>query len=107
VRRFAAKSSPALIYVNSIASAHVIELLEPKAPVLTHVHGVRAERVETVHAAIPFDAVRAERTGQVFQELRLPADALLVAASGIPCWRKGADITPGRRTTRKGNLESS
>jgi glycosyltransferase involved in cell wall biosynthesis len=132
VRRFAAKSSPALIYVNSIASAQVIELLEPKVPVLTHVHelefafrkssrepllallaqtqqfiacsnavrnnlihahGVRAERVETVHEAIPFDAVRAERTGQqVFQELRLPADALLVAASGIPCWRKGADI---------------
>jgi glycosyltransferase involved in cell wall biosynthesis len=135
VRRFAAKSFPALIYVNyvnSIASAHVIELLEPKVPVLTHVHelefafrkssreplsallaqtqqfiacsnavrdnlihahGVRAEGVETVHEAIPFDAVRAERTGQqVFQELRLPADALLVAASGIPCWRKGADI---------------
>ena len=132
VRRFAAKSSPALIYANSIASARVIELLEPKVPVLTHVHelefafrnysreplsalltqtqqfiacsnavrdnlihahGVRAARVETVHESIPLDAVRAERTGQqVFQELRLPGDALLVAASGILCWRKGADL---------------
>jgi len=38
VRQFAAKTSPALVYVNSIASAHVIELLTPNVPVLTHVH---------------------------------------------------------------------
>ena len=132
VRRFAAKSSPSLIYANSIASARVIELLQPKVPILTHVHelefafcnyshepvsalltqtrqfiacsnvvrdnlirahGVPAARVETIHESIPLDLLRAERTAQkVFDELRLPADALLVAGSGVPCWRKGADI---------------
>jgi glycosyltransferase involved in cell wall biosynthesis len=37
-RKFAAKCSPALVYTNTIATAHVIELLAPKVPVLTHVH---------------------------------------------------------------------
>jgi glycosyltransferase involved in cell wall biosynthesis len=37
-RRFAAKCSPSLIYANSIASGHAIELLPPDIPVLTHVH---------------------------------------------------------------------
>ena len=29
---------PALIYVNSIVSAHAVEMLAPQAPILTHVH---------------------------------------------------------------------
>lgn len=37
-REFAAKCSPAVVYTNTIASAHIIELLAPKVPVLTHVH---------------------------------------------------------------------
>lgn len=39
VQRFAAHCSPELIYVNSIASAPLIDLLRPiRIPVLTHVH---------------------------------------------------------------------
>ena len=132
VRRFAAKSSPALIYTNSIASARVIELLAPKAPVLTHVHeletqfraypsrllsalftqtrqfiacsnvtrenlvqghGIAAAQVETVHESIPVDLIRAKRSREeVFEELQVPHDALLVVGGGTLCWRKGADI---------------
>jgi glycosyltransferase involved in cell wall biosynthesis len=38
VRSFANRISPALVYANSIASARLIEVLKPKAPVITHVH---------------------------------------------------------------------
>jgi glycosyltransferase involved in cell wall biosynthesis len=38
VQKFAARSSPALVYVNSIASARALDLLSPRVPVLTHVH---------------------------------------------------------------------
>ena len=38
VQRFAARCAPALIYVNSIAGARAIEFLDPRIPVLTHVH---------------------------------------------------------------------
>ena len=129
---FAARCSPALVYANSIASARVIDVLAPQAPMLTHVHelefalcaqsspaltsllantrqfiacsnavranlirqhGVAPERVETVHESIPVDQVRAERTRkQIFQELRISDDALLVIASGVASWLKGPDL---------------
>ena len=38
VQRFTPQSSPALVYVNSIVSAHAVDMLAPQAPVLTHVH---------------------------------------------------------------------
>jgi glycosyltransferase involved in cell wall biosynthesis len=38
VRRLTPQSSPALIYVNSIVSAHAVDMLAPQAPLLTHVH---------------------------------------------------------------------
>ena len=38
VRRLTPQSSPALIYVNSIVSAHAVDMLAPQAPILTHVH---------------------------------------------------------------------
>jgi len=38
IRRFAARCSPGLIYVNSIASTHAINLLGLQVPILTHVH---------------------------------------------------------------------
>jgi len=38
VQRFAAMCSPSLVYVNSIASARVIDVLDPQVPVLSHVH---------------------------------------------------------------------
>ena len=38
MRRFATRSSPVLVYVNSIASARVLDELAPRVPVLTHVH---------------------------------------------------------------------
>ena len=38
VQKFAACSSPALVYVNSIASARALDVLAPQVPVLTHVH---------------------------------------------------------------------
>jgi glycosyltransferase involved in cell wall biosynthesis len=37
-KRFAAHCPPALVYTNSIASARIIEMLEPRVPILTHVH---------------------------------------------------------------------
>lgn len=39
-RHFAAPCAPALIYVNAFTSSHIrlIEMLDPKLPVLTHVH---------------------------------------------------------------------
>lgn len=38
VQRFAARCSPALVYVNSIASPGIIDMLAPRVPILTHVH---------------------------------------------------------------------
>jgi len=38
VQGFAIRCSPVLVYVNSIASARVIDVLAPRVPVLTHVH---------------------------------------------------------------------
>jgi len=56
-------------------------------------HGVAPERVETVYGSIRVDKIRAERTRQqIFQELRLPNDALLVVGIGTPGWRKGTDL---------------
>jgi glycosyltransferase involved in cell wall biosynthesis len=40
-RRFAAGCSPALVYVNSISSAPVIDVLAPQLPILTHVHELK------------------------------------------------------------------
>lgn len=37
-QKFATRCSPALVYVNSIASASVIDLLAPRVPILTYVH---------------------------------------------------------------------
>ena len=37
-RKFSSRCSPGLVYFNSVASAHVIEVLAPQVPVLTHVH---------------------------------------------------------------------
>jgi glycosyltransferase involved in cell wall biosynthesis len=37
-QQFAARCSPALVYVNSIASARVVDVLAPRVQVLTHVH---------------------------------------------------------------------
>lgn len=38
MRRFASRCSPALVYVNSIASAPLVETLAPEVAVVTHVH---------------------------------------------------------------------
>ena len=132
VRGFSAKTSPALVYTNSIASAHIIELLAPRVPVLTHVHelesyflsqsghalssllaqtrqfiacsnatrnnliqthGISPSKIETVHESIPVDQVRPERSRQeIFRELGLPEDALLIIGAGTPSWRKGTDL---------------
>jgi glycosyltransferase involved in cell wall biosynthesis len=60
---------------------------------LVNGHGVAAAKVETVYESIAVDQVRAERTRrQVFEELRLPEDALLVVGSGSASWRKGTDL---------------
>jgi len=54
---------------------------------------VKPEAVETVYESIPVEQVRPERTRQqVFQELRIPADAFLVVACGTINQRKGADL---------------
>jgi glycosyltransferase involved in cell wall biosynthesis len=56
-------------------------------------HGVAAERVETVYESILVDKIRGERTRQqVFEELRMPNNALLVIGIGTPGWRKGTDL---------------
>jgi glycosyltransferase involved in cell wall biosynthesis len=60
---------------------------------LVHEHGVAGARVETVYESIPVDQVRAGRTRQqVFRELGIPDDALLIVGSGITGWRKGTDL---------------
>jgi glycosyltransferase involved in cell wall biosynthesis len=41
IQRFADGCSPGLIYANSIASAPAIEMLQPRVPVLTHVHELK------------------------------------------------------------------
>lgn len=132
LQKFAAKCSPNLVYVNSIASAGVVEVLAPKVPLLTHVHelqsyfqalaspalsrlitmtrrfiacsgatrdnlvrshGVAIDRIETVHESIAVADFKALRTRQqMFEELRIPLDGLLVLASGTASWRKGADL---------------
>ena len=56
-------------------------------------HGVAAERVETVYESILVDQIRGGRTRQqVFEELRMPNNALLVTGIGTPGWRKGTDL---------------
>jgi len=56
-------------------------------------HGVAAERVETVYESILVDQIRGGRTRQqVFEELRMPNNALLVMGIGTPGWRKGTDL---------------
>jgi glycosyltransferase involved in cell wall biosynthesis len=131
-RGFAVKDSPALIYVNSVASASIVEILAPEVPVLTHVHelesyfrthpsraltsllartdrfiacsnvtrenlverhAVPARKTETVYESIPVADIRPKRTRQqIFQELKLSVDALLIAGCGTLGWRKGTDL---------------
>lgn len=56
-------------------------------------HSVPAEKIETIHESIPVEDIRAERTReQVFRELHLPNDALLIMGSGTADWRKGPDL---------------
>ena len=56
-------------------------------------HGVRGEQVETVYEAIPVGEIRAERSReQMFRELQLPGDALLIVAGGNLSWLKGPDL---------------
>jgi glycosyltransferase involved in cell wall biosynthesis len=56
-------------------------------------HGVAKERVETLYESIPVNQIRAERTRQqIFEELRMPNNALLVVGIGTPGWRKGTDL---------------
>jgi glycosyltransferase involved in cell wall biosynthesis len=38
IAKFAARRAPALVYVNSIASGRTVDLLQPTAPLVTHVH---------------------------------------------------------------------
>jgi glycosyltransferase involved in cell wall biosynthesis len=131
-RGFAAQNSPALIYVNSVASARIVEILAPEVPLLTHVHelesyfcthpspaltlllartdrfiacsnvtrenlvqrhAVPAGKAETVYESIPVADIRPKRTRQqVFQELQVPGDALLIVGCGTFGWRKATDL---------------
>lgn len=60
---------------------------------LVQKHGVAEEQVETVYESIPLSQTRAERTRQqVFRELHIPDEALLVVGSGFGQWRKGTDL---------------
>jgi glycosyltransferase involved in cell wall biosynthesis len=144
-RRFASKISPSLIYVNSVASARIVEILAPQVPLLTHVHelesyfrahpsraltsllartdrfiacsnvtrenlveqhAVPAGKAETIYESIPVADIRPNRTRQqIFQELKLPGDALLIAGCGTLGWRKGTDlfIQLARAVTRQRN----
>jgi glycosyltransferase involved in cell wall biosynthesis len=130
--RFAVRSSPALVYVNTIAGARALDNLTLEVPILTHVHeldfifsvqpkqalsrlltkskrfmacslavkenlvhnyGVCEASVDVVYEAIPIEQFRVKRTrDEVFTELGIPSTAQLVAASGYPDWRKGADL---------------
>src|SRR5690348_12490983 len=38
VQSFGAQVSPALVYMNSVASARLVDLVAPSVPILTHVH---------------------------------------------------------------------
>jgi glycosyltransferase involved in cell wall biosynthesis len=54
VQRFAARRSPALIYANSIASSRALEMLAPRAPILTHVHELNFHFRIMVSPGLPF-----------------------------------------------------
>ena len=55
--------------------------------------GLEAERVETVYESILVGKIRGDRTRQqVFEELRMPNNAVLVMGIGTPGWRKGTDL---------------
>ena len=56
-------------------------------------HTIPTAKVATIHESIPVADIRADRTRQqVFQELRIPEDALLIIGSGTSGWRKGSDL---------------
>ena len=56
-------------------------------------HSVAGALIETVYESIPVAQIRAQRTRQqVFQELGIPDDALLIVGSGRTGWRKGTDL---------------
>jgi glycosyltransferase involved in cell wall biosynthesis len=51
------------------------------------------DRIDTVHEAIPVDGVNVQRSREeILQQLGLPDNAVLVVASGILYWGKGADL---------------
>jgi len=87
--QFQALSSPAVLSLVA-QSDQFIACSNAVRDNLIHRHKVAPERVETVHSSIPVGDIRAERTRQqVFQELRIPDDALLIAAGGVVTWLKG------------------
>ena len=56
-------------------------------------HGIAPDRIDTVHGGIPVSEVEGHRSREeILRELGLPDDAMLVAASGILYWGKGADL---------------
>lgn len=56
-------------------------------------HKIPLDRVEVVHEAIPVGDVRPKRSrDEVFQELKIPHDGLLVMGCGTMDWRKGTDL---------------
>lgn len=56
-------------------------------------HGVSPNKIETVHEYIPVAQIRAERSrSEIRSELRLPQDAVVVAACGWPGSIKGTDL---------------
>lgn len=56
-------------------------------------HEIAPDRIDTVHEGIPVVGVEAQRSREeILQELGLPNDAVLVIASGLLYWGKGADL---------------
>ncbi len=91
-RAFRENASPALsslmnrtrrfIACSNAVRRHIVEM-----------EGVAEGRVEIVHESIPMRQARTKNTRiEIFQQLGVPTNALLVAGSGTPDWRKGADL---------------
>lgn len=89
---FQSHSGPALDYLLA-KTRKFIACSNAVSENLAHAHRISPDRVETVHASIPTQCVRPERTReQVLSELQLPSSARLVAGCGTVQWIKGPDL---------------
>jgi glycosyltransferase involved in cell wall biosynthesis len=77
-------------------TSHYIAVSEAVRQNLVANHNIPEDRIDTVYEFIPVAASRETdqevARGEVLQRLNIPANAMIVAASGTLEWRKGPDL---------------